>query len=322
MTQPLTATLGAFIAGTRFEALLPAAVQVAKQGYTDCIGAMLAGAREPSVAAVSRVLAHHDSGPSSLYFSGAHASAPSAAWINGTAAHALDYDDVALRGSHPSAVLVPAILAEAEALGSSGADMVLAYIVGYETWAELVWRERGNYQRKGWHPTGVFGALGAAAACASLRKLPATQAAHALGIAASEASGVMSNLGSMVKPMHAGKAAACGVLAARFAAAEMSAASNALEHEQGFLKAISVAGDVDLDTPVALPPRKWRILEQGLAIKQYPVCYRAHRAIDAMLGLARSHDIAADRDRRQVQHRVRTRLRVAQPARRFVRPDR
>jgi 2-methylcitrate dehydratase PrpD len=84
------------------------------------------------------------------------------------------------------------------------------------------------------------------------------------------------------------------LLAARFAAAEMSAAANALEHEQGFLKAISIAGDVDLDTPCALPPRKWRILQQGLAIKQYPVCYRAHRAIDAMLGLVRSHDIPAD----------------------------
>ncbi|MGZ5127645.1 MAG: MmgE/PrpD family protein [Burkholderiales bacterium] len=288
---PLTAAIGDFIARTRYADVPLAAAAIAKQGYADCIGVMLAGSREPPVAAVQRALGESD-GSASVCFTGRRATAPYAAWVNGTAAHALDYDDVALKGSHPSAVLVPAILAEAETLGASGANMVLAYIVGYEAWAELIGRERGNYQRKGWHPTGVFGALAAAAACASLRKLSAQHASHALGIAASEASGVMSNLGSMTKPMHAGKAAVCGLLAARFAAEGLTAAADAIEHDQGFLKAISPAGDVDLDSPAALPPRAWRIVEQGLAIKQYPVCYRAHRAIDAMLGLVRTHDIA------------------------------
>ena len=295
-TAPLTAALGEFVARTRCADLPEQARAIAKQGFTDCIGVTLAGAREDAVGAVERAFASSggSGAEASLYFSGKRASAPIAAWINGTAAHALDYDDVALKGSHPSAVLVPAILAEAEALGSTGADMLLAFVVGYETWGELIGRERGNYQRKGWHPTGIFGALGAAAACASLRKLDAEKARHALGIAASEASGVMANLGFMAKPMHAGKAAACGLLAARFAAEGLTAAADALEHGQGFLNALSPKGDVDLETPPTLPPARWRLVEQGLAIKQYPVCYRAHRAIDAMLGLIAARGVAAE----------------------------
>jgi len=294
VTQPLTAAYGAFIARLDFAALPAAVVNVAKQGFTDCVGVMLAGSREPVTQAVERVLlADQPDGTANLYFSNKRTSAPAAAWINGTASHALDYDDVALKGSHPSAVLVPAILAEAQALQSSGRDMIVAYVAGYEVWADLIARERGNYQRKGWHPTGIFGAIGAAAACASLHKLDATAAAHALGVAVSEASGVMSNLGSMVKPTHPGKAAASGIYAARFAEAGISATTDALEHTQGYLAALSPKGDVDFDTPPKLPPRHWHMTEQGLSIKQYPVCYRAHRAIDAMLGLLKKQPVAA-----------------------------
>ena len=187
---------------------------------------------------------------------------------------------------------MPAILAEAQALDSSGRDMITAYAAGYEVWADLISRERGNYQRKGWHPTGIFGAIGAAAACASLHRLNAGEAAHALGAAVSAASGVMSNLGSMVKPTHPGKAAADGIYAARFAAAGIEATADAIEHAQGFLAALSPSGDVDLATSPRLPPETWQLTTQGLSIKQYPVCYRAHRAIDAMLGLLHEHTIA------------------------------
>ena len=294
MTQPLTATYGAFIAKLKYKALPPAVIGIIKQGFTDCIGVMLAGSREPVALAVERVLrADQPTGPANLYFSPKRTSAPAAAWINGTASHALDYDDVALKGCHPSAVLVPAILAEAQALNRSGREMLVAYAAGYEVWADLIARERGNYQRKGWHPTGIFGAIGAAAACASLHRLNPAKAAHALGAAVSEASGVMSNLGSMVKPTHPGKAAASGIYAARFAAAGVAATPDALEHTQGFLAALSPAGDFDVDTPPRLPPQQWQLQKQGLSIKQYPVCYRAHRAIDATLGLLRETAVAA-----------------------------
>ncbi|GAA4322449.1 MmgE/PrpD family protein [Pigmentiphaga soli] len=291
---PLTAALGEYVAGLRYRDIPGDVLAIARQGIVDCVGVMLAGSIEPAVDAVRQAFeADTGGGASSVCFGARRAPAHVAAWINGTAAHVLDYDDVALKGSHPSAVLVPAILAEAEALGASGADVLRAYVAGFETWGELIARDAGNYQRKGWHPTGVFGAVGAAAACAALRGATPGQASRALGIAASHASGVMANLGFMAKPTHAGKAAACGLLAARFAACGVSAAPDAIEHPQGYLHALSPQGEVDLRRPPALPPARWRLREQGLAIKQYPVCYRAHRAIDAMLGLVREHGIGA-----------------------------
>src|SRR5262249_10297115 len=150
------------------------------------------------------------SGDATLYFSGERVPAPEAAWINGTAGHALDYDDVASLRGHPSTVLVPAIVAEGEALGASGRDMLAAYVTGYETGAELSWRDPGHHHRKGWPPTGIFGPIGAAAACASLRHLDVQEATHALALAASQSSGIMANFGTMTKPFHAGRAAHSG----------------------------------------------------------------------------------------------------------------
>ena len=104
-------------------------------------------------------------------------------------------------------MLVPAILAEAETSGFPGGDMITAYVAGYETWAELFRRDTGLLHQKGWHPTGLYGAVGAAAACAKLRKLDAEKAAIAIALGASQSAGLMSNFGSMTKPFHAGK---CG----------------------------------------------------------------------------------------------------------------
>src|SRR5450759_1822829 len=167
MPVALTLGLGKFIAGLRYPDIPKDAISFIHTGFADCVGVMIAGAREPAPQLVRAMLAPAGD-EATLLFGAGRASAPEAAWINGTAAHALDFDDVAQRG-HPSTVLVPAILAEAEATGASGAAMVLAYAAGYETWAELVRRDPDQHHNKGWHPTGIFGAIGAAAACASLR---------------------------------------------------------------------------------------------------------------------------------------------------------
>src|SRR5437879_11485724 len=117
-SMPLTQELGRFAAALTFEQLPAAAVQVARTGFIDTIATMIAGAHDPAPQLLRRGLAPQ-AGPASLYFSGDTATAPEAAWINGTAGHALDYDDVGCRG-HVSTVLLPAILAEAESLGPSG----------------------------------------------------------------------------------------------------------------------------------------------------------------------------------------------------------
>jgi 2-methylcitrate dehydratase PrpD len=287
----LTKALGQFVADLSPNRLPEDAVRVAQLGFIDCIGTMIAGRNEDCVKILRQVLAPAD-GPATLTFSKDKSTAPEAAWINGTAAHALDYDDVALRG-HPSTVLVPAILAEAEALGSSGADMIVAYVAGYETWAELFRRDNGLLHKKGWHPTGLYGAVGAAAACASLRRLDADKAAQAIALGASQSSGLMANFGTMTKPFHAGRAAHSGIMAARLAEAGFTANTDALEHPQGFLNAVSAEGKPDRTSEPKLG-ETWAILTQGLGIKKYPTCYCTHRAIDCMLDLVNSRTVKAD----------------------------
>ena len=287
----LTRHLGQFVADLSPNRLPEEVVRVARMGFIDCIGTMIAGAEEDSVRILTETLAPAD-GPATLTFGTRKSPAPEAAWINGTAAHALDYDDVALRG-HPSTVLVPAILAEAEALDASGADMLTAYVAGYETWAELFRRDSGLLHQKGWHPTGLYGAVGAAAACAKLHKLDAEKSAIAIALGGSQAAGLMSNFGTMTMPFHAGKSAHAGIMAARLAKAGFTANTDALEHPQGFLHAISPTGTEDREG-APLAGTQWAILTQGLGIKKYPTCYCTHRAIDCMLDLVATTPIAAD----------------------------
>ncbi|TMJ22258.1 MAG: MmgE/PrpD family protein, partial [Alphaproteobacteria bacterium] len=213
-----------------------------------------------------------------------------AALVNGVAAHVLDYDDVTLDG-HPSAVLVPAILAQGEVLGSSGSEMLAAYVAGYEVWAELLVREPVPLHQKGWHPTAVRGTVAAAAACAKLRRLSPQETATALAIASSMAGGLVANFGTHTKCFQVGRAAQSGVIAARLAAAGMTASPDALEHRSGFLAAFSPGGKPDLSNGLDSDKKEWHLVRQGLNVKRYPICYATHRAIDAALDLASRHDL-------------------------------
>lgn len=221
---------------------------------------------------------------SSVLFGSERMGAALAAMVNGAAGHALDFDDVALAG-HPSVVLVPAILAESERLSSGGRDVLNAYAKGYGVWGELQRRLKVMLHPRGWHPTAVFGPIGAAAAVASLRGLDETRTGHALGIAASMASGVVANFGSMTKPLHIGRAARAGIEACDLAEAGLDSSSDALDGPSGLLCALAGgASGVDVDgqvpegfeaTAIRSPP----------GIKKYPVCYAAHRVVDGVLRL-------------------------------------
>ena len=287
--MPLTQEIGRFAAGLTFERLPVEAVEIARTGIIDTVATMVAGAHDPAPQLLRRGLMPQ-SGQASLYFSGEGAAGPEAAWINGTAGHALDYDDVGCRG-HVSTVLLPAILAEAETLGRSGREMFAAYVAGYETWAELARRDPGHHHVKGWHPTGIFGAIAAGAACAALRNLSPEQATMAVALAASQAGGIMANFGTMTKPFHAGRAAHAGVVAARLAGLGFTAAADALEHPQGFLSAVSPEGKADREGAVPPLGEEWQIVRQGISIKKYPACYCTHRALDGMLELLGRHPL-------------------------------
>lgn len=268
------------------------AARIVRTGFIDTVATMLAGRDEEVVGIVRKFVAARGSQAreAQVLFGNERAAAADAALINATAAHALDYDDVAL-GGHPSTVLVPAVLAEGEHLGASGAEALRAYLVGYEVWAELAARDPDPYHLKGWHPTAVLGTVGATAAVAHLHHLPPAVCRTALSLAASMAGGLVANFGTMTKPFHAGRAAACGIDAVRLAALGISAATDALEHGAGFLAAFSPRGAARREGTSPELGRKLRILDSGLSIKKYPMCYGAHRVIDGVLDLARAHDV-------------------------------
>ncbi len=289
----LTNDLGIFLEKIRFQSLPTEAVTLTRDAFTDTIGVIMSGIGEPIVDIIHGEVSvgpHPEQARACL--SDLRISAPDAALINGTAAHALDYDDQALTG-HPSAILVPAILAEADFLKSTGEEMTTAYVAGYEIWAELV-RRGANYHTKGWHPTSVFGAVSAAAAVAVLRKLPAERASAALAIAASHAGGLAVNFGTMTKPYHAGMAARNGVISARLAAAGTTASKVALEHYRGYLTAFNPSMTADWDSPADLGGEHWHLLEHRLCVKRYPTCYFMHRSFDSTVKLLEGKNITPE----------------------------
>lgn len=293
----LTQELAAYVAQPDFGANERAACDIARTGFIDSVGTMLAASNEPVV----RIMLEHAGrvripAEAPVPFAGLMLPAAQAACVNGVAAHALDYDDVAL-SAHTSTVLVPAILAEGHRLDASGADALRAYVVGYEVWAELFSRESDQYHLKGWHPTGVFGTVGAAAAVAYLNRLSQEQTRQALAIAASMASGLVANFGTMTKPLHAGRAAACAIEAVQLSLLGLTSAPDVFEHRAGYLNALSPAGRVDRERPSQLGATL-RILDSGLSVKGYPVCYSGHRLIDGVVEIAQRENILPAQVRR------------------------
>jgi 2-methylcitrate dehydratase PrpD len=292
-----------FVANLKPTDLPDQCLEAARVGIADCVGVMIAGSREQPVRIVSAMLAastQNDGAPEIP--SGRNLAAPDAALVNGVAAHVLDYDDVALSG-HPSAAMVPAILAEGWSVDASGADAIAAYVAGYELWAQLAALEPGSLHERGFHPTAIMGTLATAAACARLRKLDAEKTAHAIAIAASLASGLVANFGTMTKSLHAGRTAQSGVLAARLADQGFTASLDVLEHRTGFLRAHSPSGTPDIENGRLDIGINWRLANLGVNVKRYPTCYATHRSIDAMLDLVDEHELNSDEVR---EIRVRT----------------
>jgi 2-methylcitrate dehydratase PrpD len=292
MPAPLTSLYASFLGSMTTRDAPPAAREVARLGFTDSLGVLLAGRGEPVIATLRAALAADgDGGAVPALLGAARASASAAALLDATAAHALDYDDFAF-SNHPSAVIVPAVLAVAAQSGADGRRMVAAYVAGYEVWSDLFLREADHYYARGWHPTAVLGPVGAAAAASVAAGLDAERAMHAIAIAASYGGGVFENFGSMVKPLHGGRAAQSGVVAVRLAAAGMTASPTALEGASGLMRAISPNGRVDLETPPRLG-ETWHSAKRGLNLKRYPVVGAAQRLADMAVGL---HASGAPRD--------------------------
>ena len=264
----------------------PAAARVrAGVAVMDTIGVALAGSAEPAARIVQTAIAQSPSGTSTVWGSDARASAPDAALANGTAAHALDFDDMCFVSlAHPSAPLVPAVMSAAEMTGASGRDVLDAYVVGFEIQARLGRLMNPRHYHRGWHCTSTLGVISAAAGASRLLGLGAGETAHALAIAASAASGLKENFGTMVKPLHAGLAARDGVLAAMLAKGGLTASDEALDGPQGYLRALD-SERPDLAGIVSDLGSRWEILDTGVTVKLYPSCAGTHPTLDAILDL-------------------------------------
>jgi 2-methylcitrate dehydratase PrpD len=205
---------------------------LARQCVLDYVACTLAGAREELTSIVLAEMQEQGGAPvATVIGHSVRLPVMSAALVNGSASHALDFDDVnmAMTG-HPSVVLLSALLALAEERGSSGRDVMTAFVAGYELQCRLgLLLAPGHYNGLGFHATGTLGSFGAAAACAHLLGLDAEQFATALGIAGTQAAGLKSMFGTMCKPLHAGKAAYHGLLAARLARRGFTSRSDVLE---------------------------------------------------------------------------------------------
>jgi 2-methylcitrate dehydratase PrpD len=275
-------------------ALPPAALDAARLALLDTVGVALAGSGEACVHATIAASDIADTGPASLFGRAATTGILDAALVNGTAAHALDFDDCSnTLGGHPSAPVLPALWALAEARGASGAQLLAAYVTGFEVETKIGRAVNFTHYEKGWHPTATLGTFGAAAACGRLLGLDAAGVANALAIAASMAAGIKANFGTMTKPFHVGQCARNGLHAALLTRAGLTANAAALEHPQGFFMVFNGAGNFRPDALFESFAAPFDLVEPGVAFKRHPCCASTHPALDALMEIMARERIAA-----------------------------
>jgi 2-methylcitrate dehydratase PrpD len=290
MSNDVTGSVAEFLVGLRYDHLTTAAVRATKDVVLDAVGVALAGSREEDAEIVT-TLAREDggTGESVVIGHGFRAPAAAAAFVNGVAVHALDFDSSFVTAGQPMAGLTPAVLAAAEPCDASGADLITAYAAGYEVTGKLVRSMPANNEDLGWHSTGSTGSVGCAAAVANLWKLNSNQARMTLGIVTSMASGLVANFGTMSKPLHAGLAARNGVQASRLAQHGFTGNAASLEEGSGFFHAFSHGQSLDL-SPLSQLGAPFEV-EQGVRYKPYPCGGLVHSAIDAVLALRQEHPL-------------------------------
>ncbi len=288
-TAGLTRELAMRAAALSYTDLPEPVREVARQCVLDYLGVAVAGAGDPLVGMLLDEMAEAG-GAAQASVVGRRERLPAlaAALVNGAAGHALDFDDVnvAMPG-HPTVAVLPGLLALAELLGSSGRDVLTAFVAGYETECRIGAAMSPGHYDLGFHSTATIGTLGAAAACARLLGLDAEKTATALGIAGTQAAGLKSEFGTMCKPFHAGKAAQNGLLAARLAARGFSSRTDLVECVQGF--AATHGPDFAPEKALAEPEGGWHILAN--LFKYHAACYFTHAPIECARELRRAHNL-------------------------------
>jgi 2-methylcitrate dehydratase PrpD len=288
----LTKYVSEFVVNAKYEDIPENVVALGKKTLLDGFGLALAGSASgigPLIRRYIETLGLSE-GQASIIGTGMKAPARFAALANGISIHADDYDDTG-SALHVTAPVLPAAFALCELGGRSGKDLMLAFHVGVEVASKIGDAVSPRHNGDGFHTTGTCGSFGSAAACARLRGLSAKQTAYALGVAASEASGLRDNFGSMTKPFHAGHAAENGIVAADLAALGWTAADDILEAPLGFFQA--AGGGFDPSAIVNRLGKPWMFASPGDLIKRFPCGTIQQAFMDEMLRLIQDHKISA-----------------------------
>jgi 2-methylcitrate dehydratase PrpD len=282
----LTEALAEFIHAKTLQDLPPDALDKAKKAIADTFAAMLAGAGSEVAPPLLRYAEQSgERGASPILGSGRTASPEMAALVNGTFGHALDFDDVlSMMPAHPSAVILPALFADLPAGKLTGRALLEDYVIGVEVGGKIGLAITVGHYHRGFHGTGTLAIFSALAALAKCYGLDVATTRTAFGIAASMASGLQRNFGTMTKPLHTGWAARSALTAVNLARSGFTAAPDVLEAPVGFFTAYGV----DASKPEAAIERlgkPWVIVDPGLTLKRFPCCYASHRGMDGVLQL-------------------------------------
>jgi 2-methylcitrate dehydratase PrpD len=298
----LTQQIATYIAKARYRDIPSEVVRMAQGFVLDGLGVTLAGQTEEGTRIILNYVRRLGGREEATVLGTADKlPAPQAALVNGVAAHAMDYDDTQLSTSkqavyglltHPTTPVLNAALAVGEREKISGVELLLAYIIGVEVECRIADAINPRHYQSGFHSTATVGGLGAAMAAGKILGLKEEALCRALGMAASMASGLRENFGTMTKPLHAGRAAENGVTAALLAQAGHTAATNILEARRGFFNAMAGGYDESKISGRLGNPHFMR--DPGISIKPYPSGSLSHPAQDLILDLVKAHDLSAD----------------------------
>jgi 2-methylcitrate dehydratase PrpD len=289
-----------FITSARLERFPADVIAQGKRCLIDGFAVVLAGSTVPGSAIIRQHVSATTEKKEASIFGPQPMMAPAAqaALANGAAGHAMDFDDTQLSTTpdrtfglltHPTVPALASSLAVAEQRKTSGADFLEAFLTGFEVECKVAEAIDPDHYVRGFHSTGTAGTFGAAACAARLMKLDAAATAHALAIAASLASGIRLNFGTMTKPLHAGRAAENGIFAAQLAARGFTGGDAALDGQWGFFQVLG--GGAEPDRLVDVLGRPYTMVNPGVSVKPYPCGSLSHPSMDAMLKLVTDHDV-------------------------------
>ena len=286
----VTAELSRLIAAAEYGAIPPEAIDAAKIVILDGLAVTLAGSVEPAAQIAAEYAREmNDAGRCSVFGQGFRTSPTLAAFVNGVAGHVLDYEVMWHPATHATSPTLPGILALAELRGQGGPAALTALVTGFEVQGRIRVASAA-LGLGGFHPPGLVGVMGSAAAASVMLGLDADRTRMAIAISASRAGGVSANTGTMTKSTHCGNAGRMGLESALLAEKGFTGHADIFEHPAGYVACLFGDGfDLPLVTQDFGSP--YRMVDPGIAIKKHPSQYGTHRGIDAALELRAKYAI-------------------------------